>query len=155
MNKDTFFNAASKSWEAGNLQLAFELFEKAANLGDASSLVNLGYFYDKGIYIKKNWDKALYYYKKASALGDGSAANNIAIHYRSRHEYPKALWWFHRAARLSNHDVFLNIAQLYEKGHGVKKNPKIAAQFYKKTTFSKFVTEDSKEKAQKAFMKIK
>ncbi len=155
MNTDRLFNKASKAWDAGKLQLAFELFLQAANMGDASCQMNLGYFFDEGIHVKKDWATAFRWYKDAISQGDGCAAHNVAIHYRSKREYRKALWWFHRATRLDDHDAFLDIAQLYEQGRGVTANPKQAPRFYRKTISGQFVTEDSREKAQKALKQMR
>lgn len=72
------------------------------------------------------------WYKKAAKQGDGSAATNVALHYKEHQKYSKALWWFHKAVNLLDHDAYYEIAQLYEYGYGVQKNISSALKFYRK-----------------------
>ena len=153
--KDRLFKSASKAWDRGDTSTAFNLFQKAAESGDSSSQLNIGYFFDEGIYVQRDISKALYWYKKAFHKGSGGgAANNIAITYKAKHEYRKALWWFHRATNLLNHDAFYEIAQFYEKGLGVKHNKKKALYYYRKAQNSEYVTLHTEEISECAANKL-
>lgn len=44
---------------------ALQLFLEAARNGDKAALLNIGYFYDKGVGVKRDRTKALYWYKRA------------------------------------------------------------------------------------------
>lgn len=149
------FLEASKAWEENNLKKAYKLFHKIADLGDSGGQLNLGYFYDEGLHVEQNKSKAIYWYKKAYSQNEGSAANNIAIHYKSIKEYKKALWWFHKAVKLLDHDAYFDIAQLYENGHGVKRNISKAIWFYSKAVQAKHITEDTIEKAKRKLKILK
>lgn len=144
---DRLFNKASSLWDNRDHKKAFELFLEAAENGCPSSQLNIGYFYNEGIHVQKDFQKALHWYKKAYHQGEGSAANNIAIHYRRLKKYQKALWWFHKAVKMLDHDAYYEIAVMYEKGLGVKINTKKAKQYYNKAIRAYFVTENTVEKS--------
>ena len=96
------FERADRMWNSGKLRNAFNLFLQAAKAGDRDSQLNTGYFYDKGIGVKRDLRKALRWYLTAYRRGDASAANNIGTIWRDRKEHRKALWWFKRAVKLGN-----------------------------------------------------
>jgi TPR repeat protein len=64
-----------------DVKLAFEYYEKLANMGYASGLVKIGYFYNKGIGTSVNKQKAFELYQQAAKLGNNYAQNNLAIMY--------------------------------------------------------------------------
>ena len=85
----------------------------AAKLGDIRSMLNLGYFYDNGIGVKRNRASAMLRYKKAYRKGDGCTANNIGTIYRMENNPRRALRWFEKAAELGDMEANLQIAQVY------------------------------------------
>ena len=64
---------AHNQWEAGKLRSAFRLMLSAAKLGDPAAMSNLGYFYDRGIGVKKNRAAAMSWYRKACERGNPGA----------------------------------------------------------------------------------
>ncbi|RIA89584.1 hypothetical protein C1645_824640 [Glomus cerebriforme] len=61
-----------------NIQKAFELYQKAASLGNYFSQYNLALIYEYGnVPIKKDINKAIYWYKKAAEQGYESAQNKL------------------------------------------------------------------------------
>src|ERR1700722_16725425 len=86
------FLKANEAWEKGDLGRAFGRFSLAAIRGDPPSQLNLGYFFDRGIHVKKDKAKAMYWYYQAYRSGDASGANNIATLYREERKYSKMLW---------------------------------------------------------------
>lgn len=152
---DRICRKADSMWDKGKLKQAFELFQLAANMGDSTGALNTGYFYDLGIHVRKDKDKAILWYKKALRYNDFAAARNIAIVHKERREWKKALWWFHRAAALGDGGALYQIAQLYQKGTGVKKNIKKAMMYYMMAMSSDHITEDTVEKIEKIIKKIR
>jgi TPR repeat protein len=57
------FERAYEAWKRKNLQSAFRLFLAAAKAGEKASQVNVGYFYDRGIGVRRNRSAAMYWYK--------------------------------------------------------------------------------------------
>jgi len=145
---EKLFNDANAAWDKDNLQRAFELFGKCAELGDPSCQSNLGYFYDEGLHIKKEKKLALYWYYKSYRSGNGGAANNIAILHRENGNANKMLWWFRRAVALRDGDALLALGKCYEGSWGVRKNLEKAKNYYHQVLRSKYVTQLSIEQAQ-------
>src|SRR5580692_7510398 len=66
---------AHTQWDAGNRRSAFRLMLAAAKSGgDMGAMLNLGYFYDVGIGVKRNRAAAMYWYQRAYRRGFASAA---------------------------------------------------------------------------------
>ncbi|EXX50613.1 Skt5p [Rhizophagus irregularis DAOM 197198w] len=55
------------------MKKAFELYQKAADLGHESAQYNLAMMYEYGKGIVKNIDKAIYWYEKSAEQGDQDA----------------------------------------------------------------------------------
>eukprot|EP01091_Cochliopodium_minus_P006082 TRINITY_DN15962_c0_g1_i1.p1 TRINITY_DN15962_c0_g1~~TRINITY_DN15962_c0_g1_i1.p1 ORF type:complete len:453 (-),score=108.50 TRINITY_DN15962_c0_g1_i1:10-1368(-) len=62
-------------------KIAFEHFQKAANLGEASAISNLAIYYQNGIAVEKNMEKALEYYHQAAELDLEYAVITLASMY--------------------------------------------------------------------------
>jgi TPR repeat protein len=144
---DRLFNEACVAWDCGNLSRAFELFSRAAESGDASCQLNLGYFYDCGLHVAQNRKLAQHWYRKAYHQGEASAASNIATICRDTHDYGRMIWWWRAAARLGDGDALLELARCYEAGRGVLRNRERAAQFYFRSLASPWTTDASREAA--------
>jgi len=110
------FERGYNEWKRKNLRPALRLFLAAAQAGDKGAQVNVGYFYDKGIGIRRNRSKALYWYKRAYRRGDSGAANNIATIWRAEQKMNRALSWFQKAVNLGNDGSNLEIAKYYLRG---------------------------------------
>src|SRR5665213_1493624 len=107
------FRKACTHWDRGNTRVAFNLFLSLANRGDASSFLNLGYFFDCGIGVRTSESKALYWYKRAYRAGDASGANNVGTIYRDRGNHARALMWFSKALSLGEVGSAIEIAKLH------------------------------------------
>lgn len=137
------FRLASDAWDAGEERRAFRLFLAAAKAGDLGALLNLGFFYDEGIGVRQNHEKALALYRRAYRRGDGSAANNIAIMMRNRGQLTRAAAWFERAIRLGNDDSNLQLAEIFEARGDVRR----AILHLQRIRRSRMVTEMTREAA--------
>lgn len=93
------------------------------------------YFYgNKG--EKKDYIKALAFYKKAANNGSLKAMDSIGYMYGTgagvTKNSSKAVEWFRKAAEGNCADSQRNLAIMYDAGLGVEKNPKIALTWYLK-----------------------
>ena len=78
-----YFFDANAAWDAGDLYRAFRQFLAGAKSGDVSCQTSLGYFYDNGIGVARNLDKAFYWYAQSVENGgDPLGAHNLALLYR-------------------------------------------------------------------------
>src|SRR5260370_14289200 len=79
MEGDRLFREAEQCEEIGDLGTAFKRLMAGARLGHAMSQVNLGNFYASGKGVRRNLEKAAYWYKKAYQNGYSDGALNLAI----------------------------------------------------------------------------
>ena len=81
---------------------AREWYEKAADKGDASAMVNLGVLYANGHGVAQDYAKAREWYEKAADKGDASAMPNLGLLYHNgqgvAQDYAKAREWYEKAA---------------------------------------------------------
>jgi hypothetical protein len=139
---------AYEEWDAGNHRSAFRLMHAAAKRGgDSRAMLNLGYFYDVGIGVRKNRSAAMSWYKRAYRLGDECAANNIGTVYRSEGKPRRALYRFAKAVELGEIDSNLEKARVYLEDLNA---PEAAAPYLHRVLKAKpriEVTESSREEA--------
>jgi len=141
---EKLFERAGKEWARKNLRSALRLFRAAAKAGDRGALLNIGYFYDKGVGVRRNSLAALYWYKEAWRHGDSAAANNIGTIWRDKQEMKRALAWFHKAADLGHDGANLEIAKHYLRN---ERHPKKAKVYLNKVVQSNRVSESENEEA--------
>jgi len=152
---DRLFLEANRAWDIGELDRAFRLFMQAATMGDASSQLDLGYFYDKGLYVRKNKKMAIRWYRKAYAQGHPGGANNIATVYRELGDTRRMLWWFRRAAAMGDPDVLLDLGKRYEAGLAVPKDVAKAKRCYRGVFQSRFASKDDRAEARDRLANLK
>lgn len=76
---ESLFDRADVYEERGDFASAFRCLFRAAELGDSWGQVNVGNFYAAGKGVRKNLDKAAYWYKKAYRGRNSAGALNLAI----------------------------------------------------------------------------
>lgn len=106
---------ACAQWDRGELRSAFSLLVSASKLGDCAAQLDLGYFYDLGLGVKRNRERAMHWYRRAWRNGDPSGANNIGTIFRDEGQPRQALAWFLKAVAKGDPDANLEIAKLYIK----------------------------------------
>lgn len=146
----SIFLRADEKWTRGELRTALKLFLEAARRGDKGAQLNAGYFYDRGLGVKRNRDEALYWYKRAYRRGDASAASNIGTIWRDEDDPRRALSWFERAVRLGDESGNLEIAKIYLR----RGDPNRAAHFIEKVRQSDHVTESEMEQAKRLLKRV-
>jgi hypothetical protein len=93
---------ASKEWDRGKLRSAFRLFRVAARSGDKGPQLNVGYFYDKGIGVRR--DQSAVFTGISERIGAETRAllRIFGTIWRDKHEPQPALSWFFRAVKLGD-----------------------------------------------------
>jgi len=141
---DGYFRQASDLWERGELRRAFRFFLAAAKEGDESCQLNVGYFYDEGLGVRRSSDKALFWYRRAYRNGSASAAANIGLILREKGKPKTSLEWLLRALRGGNQDSALDIGLAYlSTQRGLSR----AIKYLRLAAKSKAVTEATRERA--------
>jgi len=94
-------------------------FRKAADLGDATAMLNLGAMYQLGNHVKEDLEKAVYWYRIAAEKGNPSAMYNLGRMYERGHGVPKDLAkakeLYQKAAAKGNSDARGRLDQLTDK----------------------------------------
>jgi TPR repeat protein len=151
MKSDERFNQACELWDKRRLKEAFRLFLSAAEDGDSSCYLNVGYFYDSGIGTRKDTNAGLRWYRKAHRRGDSSATHNIGTVYRDRGETKRALWWFECALARGNDGSAVEIGRIYLR----ERNPQLAAKYFERASKSQSESEDTIEEATELLRQVR
>ncbi|HKO05685.1 MAG TPA: hypothetical protein VJW51_13095 [Candidatus Acidoferrales bacterium] len=118
---ESLFLEAEQSEERGDFRNAFKCLLAAARLGDRGSQLNLGNFYAAGTGVRRNLDKAAYWYKKAYKNGERCGALNLAIDRRNQGNVRSAVVWFKKAIMMNDGDACIALAKIYNARKGGQK----------------------------------
>lgn len=118
----------------GEYHQALQLWQPAAEAGDAQAMNNLGVLYDKGLGVEPDVGRALHWYAKSAEAGHPSGMCNFGRMLEQGRGIPQdveeAARWFDLAARKGQPEAQYNLGMLYEQGHGVGKDDAAAAAWY-------------------------
>lgn len=122
---EKLFNLAV-ACEDEDSQKAFELFKKAAELGNVAAMFATGIRYYRGEGTKQDTTQAFAWCKKAAENGEVNAMNWVGDFYRDGEgvvqNIQKAVEWFEKSAGGGNRWASLNLARMYRDGTGVKQD---------------------------------
>lgn len=113
-------------------------YEKCLAAGDLTAALNLGAMYYSGVFIPRDFLKAVKYYEQATESDDYEtqirAWTNLGYcHYYGRDipvDYEKAFNCYMRAAICDDPNALYKIGDMYRYGRHVAKDEKKAAEFY-------------------------
>lgn len=95
---------------------AFELFQKAANTGNAAAQNNLGLMYAKGEHVAASSDTAMEWFQESADLGNANGMKNLATGYYYgvgiKQSNETAISWYKQAAALGNKEAKYMLAKL-------------------------------------------
>ena len=74
---DPRFKAGMAQFEAGEHAAARDLWQLAADDGDAAAQHGLGWIYEKGLDVPQDYATSAHWYAKAAAQGHGGAQLNL------------------------------------------------------------------------------
>jgi TPR repeat protein len=122
--------------DAGNYAKALELYQKAADMGNSSGIMNIGFLYYQGLGVPKDTAKAVELWKKAADMGNQMAQHNLGCCYQDgigvTQNYTKAAEYFEKAAAQGKAASQSNLGVLYRDGKGVKQDFAKAEQWLNK-----------------------
>jgi TPR repeat protein len=75
------FDRGSAAYHAGKLTEAVDWFHKAADQGNTRAQNSLGFMYQEGLGIPKDFKQAMFWYRKAANRGDAAAQLNLGVMY--------------------------------------------------------------------------
>lgn len=115
------------------LKLAYSYLNKAIELGSISAINTLGLLYLNGIYpVKKDINKAISYFKKASNYNYAYAFNNLGKISEENKNYKEAFEYYQKSSDLGESWALNKLGQYYQNGIYVEKNMKKAFEYYNK-----------------------
>lgn len=95
-----------------------------AERGDASAQRKLAGLYEKGKIGETDYDKAVYWYKKAAVKGDAHAMKSLGELYlcRGNNNPEMAVKWLQEAASQGNDSAMIKLGTMYKSGNEVEQN---------------------------------
>ena len=118
-----------KGLEAINIQeysSAYGLWEPLAKSGDAKSQNAIATIFAHGLGTSKDYDKALFWYKKSANQGYVSAEYSLGMMYAkglgTKRDYLKARYWLEKSAAKNDSSSLYNLAVFYCEELGVSKD---------------------------------
>jgi TPR repeat protein len=133
--------------QAGNAALqgkkyseALVLYRKAADLGNAAAMHNVGLLYETGQGTARDYGEAAAWYRKSAELAFGAAMYDLGFLYETGHgverDYAQAAAWYRKAAAAKDAghasiDAMNHLAYFYENGWGVPENFGEAMKWYR------------------------
>ena len=99
--------------KADNHKSAAKVLLRGAKSGDTSCQLNLGNYYASGTGVRKNLEKAAYWYEMAYRNGNRAGALNLAIDKRNRGAFEAAETWFKKAVAMQDGSAHIELAKMY------------------------------------------
>jgi TPR repeat protein len=104
----------------------FQEYETKAEKGDAEAQFNLGFCYDDGRGVKKDYAEAVKWYRKAAEQNFAPAQFNLGYSYVNgqgvRKDKAEAVKWFRKAAEQNYAPAQSNLGYCYDNGRGVEQD---------------------------------
>jgi TPR repeat protein len=113
VSADSKFIRGDQECEKGNFEKAFKIFLDLAKGGKPSAMTRIANMYTCGEGVRCDYDKAIYWEKKAVDSGDRSALMNLGISYRIKGDMVAAKYWFETSLEKGDDDAALELAKLY------------------------------------------
>jgi hypothetical protein len=112
-----------------------ERLRRAAERGHAESQMWLGYAYEVGQGVQRDYAEAIKWYRLAAAQGHAGSQCNLGVMYQNGEGVPQDYWeaagWFYRSAVQGYAPAQFNLAGLYGTGRGVALDDAEAVKWYR------------------------
>lgn len=128
-------NDRGAAYEAlGKFQAAAQDYEKAVPLGSVFAPNNIGWLYESGRGVPRDYGEARRWYEKGAERGDAWAMNNLGgLYGRGQgvpRDYAEARRWYEKAAEKGNAAAMNNLGWMYRAGEGVSKDYAMARRWF-------------------------
>jgi len=114
----------------------FQEYKAKAEQGDAEAQFSLGFCYDDGRGVKKDYAEAVKWYRKAAGQNFAPAQFNLGYCYANgqgvKKDEEEAVKWFTKAAEQNYAPAQSNLGYCYDNGHGVAQDYVEAVKWYRK-----------------------
>jgi TPR repeat protein len=126
--------AGAEAFERGDYATALRELRPLAKHGDGLAQSMLGWMYEWGEGVPKDYVQARLWYEKAAAQGFAPAQTNLGALYNNGRgvpqDYVQARLWYEKAAAQGFADAQFSLGLMYAKGKGVPQNHVQAHMWY-------------------------
>lgn len=134
---DFMFEMGTQAAQKKKYPKAAEWYQKAADTGNASAMLNLGVFYEQGLGLVQDYAKAREWFEKAAAVSNsGLAFYNLGVLYDQGwgvgQDYTKAREYYEKAASAGETNAMSNLGVLYQNGQGGTQDYAKAREWFEK-----------------------
>jgi hypothetical protein len=133
---EALFDEGTRLYDRGDMAAAARVFREAAERGHARAQVQIGWHYEFGRGVPRDYDEAWKWYRRAAAQGDPTATSNIGgMHFYGKGvpaSYAEALRYYRPAALAGERVAQFQLGYMYEYGLGVARDVHAAYQWYYK-----------------------
>ena len=109
-----------------------DVIRRAAEAGIPEAQKQLGNMYRE----EKNYEQAVYWWRKAAEQGYGKAQNNLGNAYFNgwyvEQDYAKAIEWYRKAVENGSIMAQYSLGRMYQNGYGVEQDYAQAVKWYRK-----------------------
>ena len=117
-----------------------EILRLASNKNGADKtpqeMVELGRMYYEGDGVERDYEKSVYWYRKAAEQGYADGQYWLGVIYRGGYgvekDYEKSVYWFRKAAEQGDASGQNNLGAMYNYGEGVEEDYEKAVYWYRK-----------------------
>ncbi len=106
-----------------------------AENGDALAQFRLGYLYEQGIGVPRDYRQAAELYRAAAVQGHSTAANNLAVLYDHglgvKKDLRNAIEWYRVSAERGDSTGQCNLASVYFSGRGIPRDYNAAMKWFR------------------------
>jgi TPR repeat protein len=107
-------------------QDGLKLMQTAATNGCVAAMMNLGYLFENGKYIKRDYDQAFQWFGRATALNDANGELQLGgcYHYGlgTTPDFAMAVKYYRLSAEQTNYVAMKSLGYVLMNGYGVEKN---------------------------------
>ena len=151
MDTENLFNEADAEYNKGNLQRAFSLFLEAAKNGDDSAMGRVACMLGDGEGVEYDFEKSVYWDKKAVDAGNLSSMYNLGVSYRTKGDMKQAKFWFEKSFKSGDSDAAIQLAKILMDSESELEN---VVYYLRKALQDKDLDEDAKNEAETMLFKI-
>lgn len=129
-NEDAIYALVNYYQSLGNYVKAFSYLTRIVNSENPTYLRKIGYFFEKGLGVEENKEKAFEYYLRSSEKGDYISQYNVAICYLNgvgvERNTVKAFYYANISASQNYEKSRILLANMYRNGEICEKNLDLA-----------------------------
>lgn len=124
--REDLWQQGVKLYQAGDMTGAAKVLLEAAKAGNLLAQGQMGFQYEKGIGVERNYAEAVKWYRKAADRGDSRSMKNLGQLYELGLGVPEdwiqAAKWYEKSADRGDPDGEAALARAYQFGIGVPQN---------------------------------